>query len=269
MNTLEVKGLSVWDEATGSAIVRDSSFVLRQGRCLAIVGESGSGKSMTCKAIMRLNRGTIRQSGRVLLNGEDIGELSEAEMRKRRGKNVCMIVQNGMAAFDPSRPVGVHLRETLRTHFGWGRSEAEGVLRVAMESVMLREPLELMNKYPHQLSGGMLQRVMIALALALRPDVIIADEPTTALDAISQYEVVEQFVRLREEMGCSLLFVSHDLGVVKKIADDVVVMKDGMIVESGSLEAVFGGSRHSYTQYLLSSRLTLSRHFQSIMEGGA
>lgn len=269
MNTLEVEHLSVWDEATGHAIVRDSSFRLRQGQCLAIVGESGSGKSMTCKAIMRLNRGSIRQSGRILLNGEDIEALSEPEMRKRRGKRMCMIVQNGMTAFDPSRPIGVHLRETLRTHFGWSRSEAESSIAAAMESVMLRKPLELMNKYPHQLSGGMLQRVMIALALALQPDVIIADEPTTALDAISQYEVVEQFVLLRERMGCSLLFVSHDLGVVKRIADDVVVMKDGAIVEQGSMGDVFAKSRHSYTQYLISSRLTLSRHFQSIMEGGA
>jgi nickel transport system ATP-binding protein len=180
-----------------------------------------------------------------------------------------MIVQNGMTAFDPSRPIGVHLQETLRTHFGWSRSEAEASLKAAMESVKLRSPLELMGKYPHQLSGGMLQRVMIALALSLQPDVIIADEPTTALDAISQYEVMEQFARLRERIGCSLLFVSHDLGVVKRIADDVVVMKDGAIVEQGSVEAVFTASRHSYTQYLLSSRQTLSRHFQSMMEGGA
>ncbi|MEK3883370.1 ABC transporter ATP-binding protein [Paenibacillus sp. PL2-23] len=267
MNTLEVEGLHVWDEATGLSIVRDSSFRLRQGQCLAIVGESGSGKSMTCKAIMRLNQGSIRQSGRILLSGEDIGALSQREMRKRRGKQIGMIVQNGMAAFDPSRPVGVHLRETLRTHFDWSRSEAESAMCAAMESVMLHKPVEVMNKYPHQLSGGMLQRVMIALALALKPDVIIADEPTTALDAISQYEVVEQLVRLREQVGCSLLFISHDLGVVKRIADDVVVMKDGAIVEQGSVESVFTACRHPYTQYLLDSRLMLSQHFQSVMGG--
>ncbi|WP_169089156.1 staphylopine uptake ABC transporter ATP-binding protein CntD [Paenibacillus sp. PL91] len=269
MSILEVENLNVWDGETGRSIVRGSNFRLQKGQCLAIVGESGSGKSMTCKSIMRLNRDPIRQSGRISLKGEDISRLTEPEMRKKRGKNLCMIVQNGMTAFDPTCVIGVHMRETLHTHFGWNKTEVEETMKKTMESVMLQHPLDLMNKYPHQLSGGMLQRVMIALALALMPDVIIADEPTTALDAISQFEVMEQFMQLRERMGCSMLFVSHDLGVVKKIADEVIVMKDGEIVDQGSMGTVLAGGSHSYTQYLISSRLALGNNFYSIMEGEA
>lgn len=132
---------------------------------------------------------------------------------------------------------------------------------------MLNHPIETMNKYPYQLSGGMLQRLMIALTLVLSPDIVIADEPTTALDTISQYEVVEQFIQLRERMGGSMIFVSHDLGVVKKIADEVLVMRNGVIVESGSVEEVLSAPRHSYTQYLVSTRLELSSHFNEIMRG--
>lgn len=267
MNILEVEHLQVWDRKTGRHIVKDSSFQLRQGHCLAIVGESGSGKSMTCKSIMRLHRGSIMQSGRIGLRGVDISRLSEREMRKQRGKRINMIVQNGMTAFNPSSVIGVHMLQTLKTHLGWNKSEVEAIMIQTMENVMLRQPLELMNKYPHQLSGGMLQRVMIALALALEPDVIIADEPTTALDTISQYEVIEQLIQLRNRLGCSMLFVTHDLGVVKKIADDVIVMKDGEMVEQGNVNAVLSESQHSYTQYLISSRLAIGKHLKSIMEG--
>lgn len=189
-------------------------------------------------------------------------------MRKRRGKHIGMIMQNGMGAFDPSSVVGVHFQETLKAHFGWSKGEAEASMKKAMESVMLSHPMEIMNKFPHQLSGGMLQRLMIALTLVLEPAVVIADEPTTALDTISQFEVVEQFIQLRERMGGSMIFVSHDLGVVKKIADEVLVMRNGDIVESGSVEEVFTAPQHPYTQYLVSTRLELSHHFNKIMNGG-
>ncbi|MDQ0059316.1 staphylopine uptake ABC transporter ATP-binding protein CntD [Paenibacillus harenae] len=265
MNILEVEHLKLWDANRNKVIIHNSSFHLKQGSCLAIVGESGSGKSVTCRAIMRLNKAWIRQSGDILFKGENLNHLTEKEMRKRRGKNLCLILQNGMRAFDPSCVVGVHLKETLAEHFGWSKSETEQRMKKAMESVMLKDPLEIMNKYPHQLSGGMLQRVMIALAIVLEPDIIIADEPTTALDTISQYEVVEQFTKLRERWGCSMIFISHDLGVVKKVADDVLVMKDGVIVERGNIHAVFSEAKHEYTNYLVSSRLALSSRFKKIM----
>jgi nickel transport system ATP-binding protein len=268
MNILEVKNLKVWDSNSGKEIIHDSSFHLKAGSCLAIVGESGSGKSVTCRAIMRLNRSTLHQSGDIHFKGENISQLSTKEMRKKRGKNLCMILQNGMSAFDPSCVVGVHLRETLAEHFNWTRNEIELRMTSAMESVMMKNPAEIMNKYPHQLSGGMLQRIMIALAIVLEPDIIIADEPTTALDTISQYEVVDQFIKLRERMGCSMIFISHDLGVVRKIADDVMVMKDGKIIERGKTEAIFSEAQHEYTKYLVSTRLALSDHFKKVMGEG-
>jgi nickel transport system ATP-binding protein len=264
-NILEVSNLKVWDTLSKREIIQDSSFHLKAGSCLAIIGESGSGKSVTCRAIMRLNRPSLHQTGKILLKGEYINLLTEKDMRKKRGRNLCMILQNGMSAFDPSCVVGVHLRETLSEHFSWSKNEMEAKMTNAMESVMLKNPTEVMNKYPHQLSGGMLQRIMIALAIVLEPDIIIADEPTTALDTVSQFEVVEQLIKLRERMGSSMIFISHDLGVVRKIADDVLVMKDGEIIERGNTEKIFKGAKHEYTKYLVNTRLTLSNHFKRIM----
>ncbi|MED1801234.1 staphylopine uptake ABC transporter ATP-binding protein CntD [Brevibacillus porteri] len=266
-NILEVKNLKIWDSRNDRVIVPNSSFYVKQGSCLAIVGESGSGKSVTCKAIMKLNKAGIRQSGDILLRGENLMELSEQRMRKKRGKQLCMILQNGMRAFDPSCVVGVHLKETLMEHFGWGRDEIIAKMKNAMESVMLKDPIEVMNKYPHQLSGGTLQRVMIALAIVLEPDILIADEPTTALDTLSQFEVIEQFLQLRERMGCSMIFISHDLGIVKLIADEVLVMKEGEIVENGTTQAIFSEPQHTYTRYLLSSKLAMNQHFKRVMGG--
>lgn len=265
MNILEVKNLKIWDINTGKVIIYNSSFNLKQGSCLAIVGESGSGKSVTCRSIMRLNKSWLRQSGDILFKGENLNNLSKKEMRKKRGRNLCMILQNGMSAFDPSCVIGVHLKETLAQHFDWSNNEIEEKMKNAMESVMLKNPIEIMNKFPHQLSGGMLQRIMIALALVLEPDIIIADEPTTALDTISQFEVVEQFIKLRERMSCSMIFISHDLGVVKKMADDVLVMKDGKIIERGNTQTIFSEAQHEYTKYLVSTRLALSNNFKKIM----
>ncbi|MFD1952996.1 staphylopine uptake ABC transporter ATP-binding protein CntD [Paenibacillus thailandensis] len=267
MNLLEVSNLRIWDSRSGNVIVPGSSFQVKEGSCLAIVGESGSGKSVTCRALMRLNKANIRHSGDIVWSGVNLAKLSDKEMRKIRGKHLCMIMQNGMRAFDPSCKIGVHLRETLVQHFGWNRGEIEAVMRRAMESVMLKDPIAIMNQYPHQLSGGMLQRIMIALAIALEPDIIIADEPTTALDTISQFEVMEQFMKLSTERGCTMIFVSHDLGVVRKIAGEVLVMKNGEIVERGPVQTIFAEARHEYTRYLTSSKLTLHRHFERIMGG--
>ncbi|MFC4601881.1 staphylopine uptake ABC transporter ATP-binding protein CntD [Cohnella hongkongensis] len=267
MNILEVANLKIWDSHTGNVLIPNSSFEVKKGSCLAIVGESGSGKSLTCRAIMRLNKAGLSQSGDILLCGVNLSELSEKEIRKKRGKQLYMILQNGMRAFDPSCVIGAHLKETLAWHFGWSRGEITDRMKEAMESVMLKDPIAVMNQYPHQLSGGMLQRVMIALAIVLEPDIVIADEPTTALDTISQFEVVEQFVQLREKMGCSMIFVSHDLGIVQKIADEVLVMKDGEIVERGTTRTIFSDAQHEYTRYLVSTKLALNHHFKRIIGG--
>jgi nickel transport system ATP-binding protein len=265
MNILEVNGLSIVDEKTDEWLVKDSSFHVKKGRTLAIVGESGSGKSLTCRSLMRLNQPWLKETGTVLFKGEDLLTLSKKGMRKKRGKQMYMIMQNGMTAFDPSRVIGVHLRQATAEHFNWSKRETERKLKLAIESVMIKNPDEVLNKYPHQLSGGMLQRIMIALALILEPDLIIADEPTTALDSITQYEVVNQLIGLRERMGCSMIFVSHDLGVVRHIADDLLVMKDGRIIERGKAQSVFAEPEKEYTKYLVSTRKSLSHHFNSQM----
>lgn len=267
MNTLDVSNLRIWDYLTGKIIVSNSSFQVRQESCLAIVGESGSGKSVTCGAIMRLNKSNIKQTGSIQLNGVNLAELSEAEMRKQRGRHLCLIMQNGMRAFDPSSVVGSHFKETLQHHYGWNPSEITSRMARAMESVMLKDPVALMNKYPHQLSGGMLQRMMIALAIVLEPTLIIADEPTSALDTLSQFELMEQLISLRAETGCSMIFVSHDLGLVKRIADDIVVMKDGEVLESGTTADIFSNTRHEYTRHLLEAKQVLNRNFWSRMGG--
>ncbi|USB31761.1 ABC transporter ATP-binding protein [Paenibacillus sp. YPG26] len=266
-NILEVSNLQILDSLTGKKLVHDSTFQLAHGSCLGIVGESGSGKSLTCRAISRLNKAGLRQSGGIRLGEVQLAELSEREMRNIRGRQICMIVQNGMRAFDPSSVIGVHLRETLTRHFGWSRAEIITRMKASMESVMLKDPISVMNSYPHQLSGGMLQRVMIALALVMEPDVIIADEPTTALDTLSQFEVIEQFVQLRARIGSSVIFVTHDLGIVRKIADEVIVMKDGIIVEQGPTHDIFARPKHEYTRCLVSTRAALNQHFKEIMGG--
>ncbi len=265
MKLLEINELKVWDRNTGNVIVRNSSFAVEQGRCLGIVGESGSGKSVTCRAIMRLLKPSIAQSGDIRFQGENLAALPETEMRKRRGKRICMILQHGMRAFDPSCAIGVHLKETLSEHTDWSRDEMTNRMKRALESVMLKQPMDVMNSYPHQLSGGTLQRVMIALAIVLEPDLVIADEPTTALDTVSQYEVVDQFLRMRERLGNAMIFVSHDLGVVRKLADDVLVMKDGSIVERGPAENVFANAQESYTRELVGAKLSVQRHYRRIM----
>ncbi|WP_206098905.1 staphylopine uptake ABC transporter ATP-binding protein CntD [Paenibacillus nanensis] len=265
VNMLEIRKLTIRERSTGKVIIPDSSFDVKKGSCLAIVGESGSGKSLTCRAIMRLNKPGIEQAGDIWLGGENLAKLPEQEMRRRRGRRLCMIMQHGMRAFDPSRAVGVHLIETLAEHFDWSKSEMTGRMKRALESVRLNAPMDVMNAYPHQLSGGMLQRVMIALTLVLEPDVVIADEPTTALDTVSQYEVVEQFIRLRERLGSTMIFISHDLGVVRKIADEVLVMKDGRIVEHGTTGAVFTKAQHDYTRSLVTAKLSLHQHFRQVM----
>ena len=266
MVVLEVKHLKVWDEHTGLVIVRNTSFKLNRGKCLAIVGESGSGKSLTCQVIMRLTKKTFKQAGEIYLTHVPLHELSEQEMRKKRGKHIYMILQNGMTAFDPSCKIKVQLMEILKTHFDWNDQVMEQKLTQAMESINLRNAKKSLNCYPHQLSGGMLQRIMIALALVLEPDVIIADEPTTGLDTISQFEVINQLLKLRQTMKSAIIFVSHDLGIVRKIADEVIVMKGGEVVEKGSVERIFTNPSHDYTKFLMFTREALSIKFKEIME---
>lgn len=263
---LQVTDLSIRD-SFGNLLVADSAFRIREGSCLAIVGESGSGKSLTCKAVMGLLPSGLHRTGDVLFRGRNLAALPKEEMRKLRGKRICMIAQNGMRAFDPSRRIGAQMTEILALHLDAGRADILSKLRLAMESVRLKDPSELMARYPYQLSGGMLQRLMIAQSIALEPDLVVADEPTSALDTVSRHEVMEQFVRLRERSGCAMLFVSHDLDAVAKLADEAMVMKRGQVVESGPPSSLLTSPRHAYTRELFGARRTLLRNFDRMMEG--
>jgi nickel transport system ATP-binding protein len=267
MNLLEVKNLVISDCKKGHNIIKGISFCLSPDKCLAIVGESGSGKSVSCKAIMKLNSANLISRGNVIFNGKDLLDNSSAEMKTLRGKSISMIMQNGMGAFDPSCIIGTFIHEILNEHFGYDKKTAYKVIGEYMETLMLNAD-NVLGKYPHQLSGGMLQKTMIAISIALKPDIIIADEPTTALDTVVQFNVIEQFIKIRREFGTAMLFISHDLGVIKKLADDIIVMKDGVIVEYGSSADIFLNPQNEYTKYLVTSRLALGKKFNAVMKRG-
>lgn len=266
MSLLDVTNLSVKIEGTNVSLVEDINFSLRENSCLGIVGESGSGKTMTCKGILRLTSPKLIVSGQALYQGQDILKMKKEPLRKLRGHHICMVLQDAMSAFDPLFTIGHQMAETLIQNKGVSKTIAYQQSRIALETMKIRLPEDVLLKYPHQLSGGMLQRCMIALAVTMEPDIIIADEPTTALDSINQYEVIRQLERLKEQFGTSLIFISHDLGIVKRLANDVLVMKEGGCVESGSVKDIFRNPQHPYTQYLIQTRLDISQRFRAIKE---
>lgn len=259
---LEVDGLKV-SFATQRGVVRsvdDVSFTIPAGQTLGLVGESGSGKSVTSLAIMRLvSRGGGKiEDGIVRLNKPrgtalDIRTLDEGSMRRVRGKDIAMIFQEPMTSLDPVWSIGDQIIESLRLHQKVTRKEAYDKAIEMLRLVGIPAPHNRANDFPHQLSGGMRQRVMIAIALACRPALLIADEPTTALDVTIQAQILDLIRSLQKESGMSVLFITHNLGVVAEIADRVAVMYAGQIVEEGPVSAVFSSPRHPYTVGLLKS----------------
>ncbi|WP_058913918.1 glutathione ABC transporter ATP-binding protein GsiA [Entomohabitans teleogrylli] len=240
--------------------VRQLSFTLRRGETLAIVGESGSGKSVTALALMRLLSASDSQvdSGQLLLrrrNKEvvDLRELSGAEMCQVRGADMAMIFQEPMTSLNPVFAVGEQIAESIRLHQGLGREEAMREAQRMLELVRIPEAHMMLKRYPHQLSGGMRQRVMIAMALSCRPAVLIADEPTTALDVTIQAQILQLIRVLQQEMSMGVIFITHDMGVVANMADRVLVMYHGEAVETGSAEQIFNHPQHPYTQKLLAA----------------
>ena len=253
---LSVEGLtvSVATEAGPRPLVRDVSFSLRRGETLAIAGESGSGKSITSLAIMGLLPAHVRATaGAVRLSGTDLLRLPEAQLRGIRGDRIAMIFQEPMTSLNPVMTVGAQLVEAIQAHEPMPRGQAQARALEALRAVRLSEPEHRLRQHPHELSGGMRQRVMIAMAIALRPDVLIADEPTTALDVTVQREVLDLLRDLRREMGTAIVLITHDMGVVAEMADRVVVMKDGAMVEEGPVRRIFEAPREAYTQALLAA----------------
>ncbi len=263
MSVLEVVGLRTLlrVESAEAPVVDDVSFSISPGRTLGLVGESGCGKSMVAQSVMQLLPPPARiVAGEVMLEGRDLLGLRPAQMRDVRGRRMGMIFQNPMEALNPTLTVGYQIRESIFAHGrGVGRELRSRTLQMLRE-VEIEDAEGVAAKYPHELSGGMRQRVAIAMALANRPAALIADEPTTALDATVQAAILRLITRLQREMGLAVLLISHDLGVVNEAADDVAVMYLGQIVESGPVDDVLASPAHPYTQALFASRASgLSR----------
>jgi ABC-type dipeptide/oligopeptide/nickel transport system ATPase component len=240
-----------------SHAVRDLSFAIETGEALGLVGESGSGKSVTSLAIMRLLVPQARVSGSIRFAGEELLSASEDQMRELRGKAMAMIFQEPMTALNPLMRVGDQVAEAVIAHERVSRKDALDRAVAALNDVAIPDPASRARDYPHQLSGGQRQRVMIAMAIVNRPQLLIADEPTTALDVTVQAQILELLAQLREKFALSMLFISHDLGVVSQVSDRVAVMYRGQMVESGSARQVFTAPAHDYTRGLLNAIPTL------------
>ncbi len=261
-DVLQVRGLNVVfnQQQQAFSAVRDLSFTLRRGETLAIVGESGSGKSVTSLALMRLLDRAVSEvrSDALLLRRRsrqviELSEQSDAEMRGVRGADMAMIFQEPMTSLNPVFTIGEQIAESIRLHQGLKHDEALREAKKMLDQVRIPEAEAMLSRYPHQLSGGMRQRVMIAMALSCRPAVLIADEPTTALDVTIQAQILQLIAVLQKEMAMGVIFITHDMGVVADIADRVLVMYRGEAVETGSVEEIFRAPKHPYTQALLAA----------------
>lgn len=237
-------------------VVENISFTLQPGKTVALVGESGCGKSMTAHAILKLlpEPPAMPPKGAIFYRGENLLKLKAKKMRKIRGRHIAMIFQNPLSALNPVYTIGEQLKESALAHFDFKERDVEGLALQSLESVHLPNPKAVMQSYPHQLSGGMLQRAMIAMALICSPDILIADEPTTALDVTIQIQILNLLKELQEKKGMAILLITHDMGVVKKNADDVIVMYAGHEIEKGSVEQIFKAPSHPYTQALFAAK---------------
>lgn len=255
---LEISGLKTYFRSDNGTVkaVDDLTVRIRPGQTLGLVGESGSGKSVTSLSIMRLlpDVGASIEAGRIVFLGRDLVQLPRAEMRHLRGKDLSMIFQEPGTSLNPVYRVGAQVAETILLHEKVTRNEAFERTRKLFEEVGIPNPLQSLEKYPHEMSGGQKQRVMIAMALACNPKLLIADEPTTALDVTIQAQILDLIRKLRDERGMSILFITHDLGVISEIADEVAVMYRGKLVEYDSVENIFANPRHPYTKGLLACR---------------
>ncbi|MCR8723900.1 ABC transporter ATP-binding protein [Frigidibacter sp. ROC022] len=261
---LSVTGLEI-EFAGGLRAVRGVDFSVRQGEVLGLVGESGCGKSVTCLSLL----GLLPANGRVvegsaMFDGQDLLSLDEKRLNRVRGRQIAYISQNSTQALNPILTIGRQIAETMMTHQGLDLSEARRRAVELLDRVGVPQPSKRLRAFPHQFSGGMNQRVMIAMALACDPAIVIADEPTTALDVTIQAQILELLAEIARERGTSVVMITHDLGIVAEMADRVAVMYAGRLVESGEVTDVFHNPRHPYTRGLLASRPRIDRRIETL-----
>ena len=250
---------------TSKKLVENVNFEVHPGECLGILGESGSGKSMTVKSILGLLDKNFHVSGSAVFDGHDLLKESKEELRRLRGSRITMVLQNPMTCFDPLYRIGNQMSETFATHTTWNAQEIRSHCLKILNQMQILNGEEVLQKYPHQLSGGMLQRIMIGIAMAWQPELLIADEPTTAIDAITQYEILEEFIRIKKNKNTAMLFITHDLGAISKVADRILVMNSGHIVDSGNFEHIRTHAQDPYTRLLIEKRSAVMHHYREVL----
>ncbi|WP_461383993.1 ABC transporter ATP-binding protein, partial [Devosia indica] len=256
MALVEIADLKVSFRQYGGTIdaVRGISFSVNEGESLGIVGESGSGKSVSCSALLRLLPATAEVSATKLeLDGIDVRKARKEDLARLRGRSAAMIFQDPMTAFDPVFTIGHQIAETIQSHRNVSRRDALKEAEDLLLRVEIKNASDVLNYFPHQLSGGMLQRAMIAMALSCRPKVLIADEPTTALDVTIQAQILQLIKKVQAEFGMALIMITHDLGVIAETVDRVLVMYRGEVMEHGPVQQIFDAPQHAYTKQLLAS----------------
>jgi len=247
---LKINNLSITTKVNNSLLLVDNvNFSVKEGKTTCIVGESGSGKSLTALSIIKLLSPQLNMTGEIFFNNNDICKMSDSEIRKKRGLDIAMIFQEPMTSLNPVLTIGYQIREAISVHSTLSNKDIEK--RVKELLVLVGIPVERINSYPDELSGGQRQRVMIAMAVSCNPKLLIADEPTTALDVTVQAQILKLLDDLKNKLKMSMLFITHDFGVVEDIADDVIVMFKGKIVESGDVNQVLQKPKHPYTKALL------------------
>ena len=266
---LKVENLNVTlrHRRVSKKLVEDVSLEVHPGECLGILGESGSGKSMTVKSVLGLLDKNFQVSGSAIFDGQDLLKETKEELRRLRGSRITMVLQNPMTCFDPLYRIGNQMAETFATHTSWNAQEIRSRCLEILDQMRIRNGEEVLEKYPHQLSGGMLQRIMIGIAMALQPELLIADEPTTAIDAITQYEILEEFIRIKKQKNTAMLFITHDLGAISKVADHILVMNSGHVVDSGSFDHILKHADDPYTRMLVEKRSAVMHRYRQILHG--
>lgn len=269
---LDVKNLHITFEQpkVSKQILEDVSFSVKAGKCLGILGESGSGKSMTTKAILGLLNRDFQISGSAIFEGKDLLQMGDGDLRTLRGSAIGMILQNPMTCFDPLYKIGNQIYETFDAHGIFPREQYKVEAINILEKMRIHDPEGVLQKFPHQLSGGMLQRVMIGIAMSMNPRLLICDEPTTAIDSITQYEIIKEFQRIKAESNVGMLFITHDVSVISHIADEVIVLNKGKLVDRGPFSEILKNPKDGYTKLLIEKKLAVADHYKSVLaQGGA